>query len=382
MQYRKFGQLDWQVSALGFGVMRMPVIEGDAGQIDENEATRMLRHAIDLGVNYVDTAYPYHQGTSESFLGKALQDGYRERVRVATKMPAWLIETPADFDRYLDEQLERLQMPAVDFYLLHGLEKERWAKLQSLDVLAWAERTMAAGRFHHFGFSFHDSLDMFKSIVDAYDNWALAQVQYNLMDVDYQAGTAGVRYAADKGLAVVVMEPIRGGMLARTPPAPVVELWRSAPVQRTPADWALRWVWNHPEVAVVLSGMSTMQHVEENLATASDAQPDSLTDEELALIAQVRAMYQELAPIPCTNCQYCQPCPSGVRIPHILTLYNEAHMYNDPTLSRLRYGWLKPEERADACVECGNCEALCPQSIAIIEWLARAHEFLMPPADQ
>lgn len=382
MQYRTFGRLEWRPSALGFGAMRLPIIEGDPGRIDEPEATRMLRYAIDHGVNYVDTAYPYHRGTSERFVGRALRDGYRERVKVATKLPCWLVKEPADFDRYLDEQLERLQMPSVDFYLLHSLDEERWHAMRDLGVLAWAERKMADGRFHHLGFSFHDKYEVFQEIVDAYAGWTFCQIQYNYMDEHEQAGVRGLRYAAERGLGVVVMEPIRGGLLAGNVPQSIQAIWDSAPVRRTPAEWALRWVWNQPEVSLLLSGMSTMQQVVENVASAGRSAPGSLTAAELALIARVRDKYRELAPIPCTGCKYCQPCPNGVSIPRIFEAYNEAIMYNEARHARLVYGqWFSPEERADRCLRCGECEAACPQQIPIMEWLERAHQFLMatPP---
>ena len=214
-------------------------------QIDEPEATRIIRHAIDHGVNYVDSAYPYHGGNSEKFLGRALQDGYRERIKLATKMPAWLVKESADFDRYLDEQLARLQTASIDFYLLHGLRAERWQTVRDLGVREWAERKMAEGRIGRLGFSFHDSFEVFSQILDEYDGWAMCQIQYNYMDEQHQAGVRGLRLAAEKGLAVVVMEPLRGGLLAGPPPESVQALWASAPVQRTPADWALQWLWNH-----------------------------------------------------------------------------------------------------------------------------------------
>jgi predicted aldo/keto reductase-like oxidoreductase len=376
MKYRSFGQLDWKPSALGFGAMRLPIIDGDPGKIDEPEATRMLRYAIDHGVNYVDTAYPYHQDTSEPFLGRALQDGYRERIRLATKLPCWKVEGPGDFDRYLDEQLERLQTEHIDFYLLHGLNALRWPRVRDLDVLRWAERAMADGRIGHLGFSFHDQLEVFKEIVQASDLWLFCQIQYNFMDVEHQAGTEGLKYAAQKGLAVVIMEPLRGGLLTKTVPLAVQEIWDTAPRKRTPADWALQWVWNQEEVSLVLSGMSTMEQVEENVVSASHSGPGTLTDDELAVIARARDQYQSLSRIPCTDCRYCLPCPNGVNIPRIFEIYNEAMMYGDERQARGAYAWLKEEERADLCVECEECLEKCPQQIEIPEWLARAHELL------
>jgi predicted aldo/keto reductase-like oxidoreductase len=269
MKYRKFGKLDWEVSVLGFGAMRLPVMDKNHGQIDVPEATRMLRYAIDGGINYVDTAYPYHEGASETFLASALGDGYREKVKIATKMPIWLTHQESDFDRFLDEQLVKLNVSKIDFYLLHGLNRKRWHILRDLQVCDWAEKAMADGRIGYLGFSFHDSNDLFIEIVDYYDNWTLAQIQYNYMDVDYQAGIRGLNYAAGKGLAVVIMEPLRGGMLAKQPPDSVQALWQQAPQHRSPVEYALQWIWNHPDVSVVLSGMSTMPQVEENIISAS-----------------------------------------------------------------------------------------------------------------
>jgi uncharacterized protein len=249
MRYRTFGKLDWRPSALGFGAMRLPTIGGDPAQIDEPEATRMIRYAIDCGVNYVDTAWPYHRSTSEAVVGRVLQDGYRERVKLATKLPCWLVKEPADFDRFLDEQLARLQTERVDFYLLHALDAERWPAMRDLGVLDWAERTMTDGRIGRLGFSFHDKYEVFQEIVDAYDGWGFCQIQYNYMDEQEQAGVRGLNYAAEKGLAVIIMEPLRGGMLAGIPPRgipePVQAIWDAASLRRSSADWALQWVRNH-----------------------------------------------------------------------------------------------------------------------------------------
>jgi len=377
MQYRSFGRLDWKPSALGFGAMRLPTIDNDPARIDEAEATRMIRYAIDHGVNYVDTAYPYHRENSERFLGRALQDGYRERIKLATKMPCWKIQGAADFDRFLDEQLDKLQTDHVDFYLLHGLNEKRWADMQALDVLRWAEGAIAGGRIGHLGFSFHDRLEVFRQIVDATDLWLFCQIQYNFMDIEYQAGTEGLRYAAAKGLAVVVMEPLRGGRLTKSVPPSVQEIWECAPEQRAPAEHALQWVWNHPEVSVVLSGMSTFEQVQENIAGAGRSGPGTLTEEELALYPRVRKAYEALCPIPCTGCKYCLPCPNGVNIPEVFELYNDAIMYGNADRSRMAYNnFLSEGERANLCIECGECLEKCPQQIEIPDWLKKAHQML------
>lgn len=382
MKYRKFGKLDWQGSVLGFGSMRLPILDTNPANVDEAESIRMIRYAIDHGVNYVDTAYPYHLGRSEPLVGLALQGGYRQKVRLATKMPSWLIQSSNDFDRYLGEQLERLQTDKVDFYLLHGLNKGYWPKLRDLKVFRWAEKAMADGRIGYLGFSFHDDFDVFKEIIDAYDNWTFCQMQYNYMDADYQAGTRGLKYAADKGLAVVVMEPQRGGRLSKEPlPAEVAKIWAKAKQKRTPAEWAMLWVWEHTEVSVVLSGMSTMEQVKENVATADRCGPGALTADDLALINRVEKAYRKLGPVPCTGCGYCMPCANGVEIPRIFQIYNDAIMYDDLRTARVFYrgpNGLKEEQRADQCIECGECTENCPQQLPIAEWLKKVHAALGP----
>lgn len=377
MQYRRFGKLNWQVSALGFGAMRLPVIDNEPSRIDEPEAIKMIHYAFDHGVNYIDTAWPYHGGNSEGLVGRALKDGYREKVKLATKLPSWAVQTTDDFDRYLDQQLGRLQTDHMDVYLLHGLTRERWPKIRDLDVLKRAEKAISDGRIGCLGFSFHDEYEVFKEIVDAYDKWTLCQIQYNFMDTKYQAGTEGLKYAAEKGLAVVIMEPVRGGQLSKKPPDYVLKLWESAPKKRSPSEWALQWVWNHPEVATVLSGMTAMEHVIENVTAAGRSAPNTLSEEELSLIEQVREEYRKRSPIPCTNCKYCHPCPNNVNIPGVLELYNDAIMYGDLTRVRFLYSLrITESERPDHCDECKQCQELCPQAIAICEWLKKGKALL------
>ena len=295
MQYRKFGPLDWQVSALGFGCARFPTVNGVEfdPEISETEAIAMLRYAIDRGVNYVDTAHIYHGGNSEIVVGRALQDGYRARVRVADKSPIWLLERGEDFDAILDGQLRKLQTDTIDFYLLHGLDAKTWSKVQELELFARAEKAITEGRIGHLGFSFHDTYEVFQQIVDGYDGWTFCQFIYNFLDTEKQAGTRGLKYAAAKGLAVVVMEPIQGGKIAR-PPDPVRAIWEGAASSRTVSTLALQWVWDHPEVAVALSGMSTMRQVEENVASADGANTAPLSEDERALIRRIRQAYEEL----------------------------------------------------------------------------------------
>ncbi len=376
MKYRKFGVLDWNVSVLGFGAMRLPLGVKDASQVDVPEAIKMIRYAIDQGVNYFDTAYTYHDEQSEAIVGKALQDGYRQKVKLATKLPSWLVKKPDDFNRFLDEQLTRLQTSHIDFYLLHALNSTYWTKLRDWNVIDWAEGAVADGRIHHLGFSFHDEFDVFKDIVDGYDNWAFCQIQYNYMDIDYQAGTQGLKYAAEKGLAVVIMEPLRGGQLTQSVPPSIDKMWHNAAAKRTPAEWALQWIWHHPEVSVVLSGMSNMAQLSENIDSADRSRAGLLGKEELHIIKAVRDEYRRLAPVPCTNCKYCMPCPNGVEIADILQFYNDAIIYDNPRAPRLLYHELPNDSQADNCVECFECEEKCPQGIPIAEQLKKAHAWL------
>jgi len=378
MQHRQFGKLDWKVSALGFGCMRLPT-RGSREEIDDPQAMRMLHYAIDHGVNYLDTAYGYHGGNSERFLGRALRGGYRDKVGLATKLPCREVRERSDFDRLLNEQLSKLQTEHIDFYLLHGLRRERWELVRPLGVKTWLERAKADGRIGHTGFSFHDTFDALKQIIDDYQGWDFCQIQYNYMNEDYQAGTRGLQYAASKGLGVVVMEPLLGGRLVDPPPA-VQALLDRAQWKRSPAEWGLQWVWNHPEVSVVLSGMSTMQQVQENVASADRSGVGTLSKTELDLIGMVRDVYQSLSAVPCTACAYCMPCPNGVDIPRSLTTLNMGIMYGSLDEARRRYVHRMSDQDesilASSCVQCRQCEDKCPQGILISEWMAYIHQVL------
>jgi len=378
MQYRSFGRTGWKASVLGFGCMRLPTLDGlpMSEKIDRGETVRMIRTAIDRGVNYIDTAYPYHNGASEIVVGEALGDGYRAKVRLASKSPVWMIRQPEDFDGLLNEQLRRLQTEHVDFYLLHGLNGERWKSILELGVLGRAEAAVKDGRVGGIGFSFHDRPAVFKEIVDAYDGWTLCQIQYNYMDTEHQAGTEGLKYAASKGLAVVIMEPLLGGRLAN-PPRHVRAIMDGSGPGRSPVDLALRWIWDQPEVAVVLSGMKAMSQVEENIASAERAAVHSMGAGEFRLIDEVRRAFLEKTPIPCTNCGYCLPCPSGVNIPRCFELYNNGVVYEDLETARSLYSrFLTAAERAGSCSQCGACEEKCPQHVPIREWTPKAHAAL------
>lgn len=356
-----------QVSQLGFGMMRLPT---EGGQIDQPTVDRMVRSAIDQGLNYLDTAYVYHGGLSEASTAQAVAGPWRDKVFLADKCPVWLVEKPEDFPRLLDEQLKRLNTDRIDYYLLHALNQGTWDRCLQHGAIEFCEKAKAAGKIRHFGFSFHDETPVFLPILKHYP-WEFCQVQYNYLDRQYQACESGLEAAYAQGTSVIVMEPLRGGNLAGNVPPAVQEIWERAPVKRTPAEWALRWVWNHPGVGIALSGMGTQAQVDENLAIASSAKPGSLTSEELALIDEVEKTYRSLIQVGCTSCRYCMPCPHGVDIPRNFGQYNEHFMFNQSEASKGGYQWIPAAERADRCTSCGVCVELCPQQIAIPEVMAR-----------
>jgi len=374
MHYRVFGKTEFTVSGLGFGCMRLPTTEG---KINFPEAMRIVRHAIDEGVTYLDTAYGYHDGQSEIFVGKVIQDGYREKVALATKMPVWEVNAEADFGRLFDEQRRKLQVETIDFYMLHALNLGAWAKVRDLGVISWLAKTKAAGKIGHFGFSFHDQTAAFKQIVDEFEGATFAQIQYNLLNEDVQAGTEGLSYAAKKGLAVIIMEPLLGGTLCAPPPA-VQALYDASGLGLTPAELSLRWLWNKPEVSLVLSGMNSFPQVQENIASARRAGIGCMSEAETELAAAVQAKYRGLTAIPCTACGYCQPCPVGVKIPEVFSMFNDIEVYGETRVasSKRRYARLEAQQHADACIRCRHCEEKCPQDIPISEWMPKVHAAL------
>jgi len=371
---------DDQLSILGFGCMRLPSTDG---KIDEARAIAQIRSSIDKGVNYVDTAWPYHGGASEPLLGKALKDGYREKVKVATKLPSWLLESHEDMDTILNAQLERLQTDHIDYYLVHALNGPLWDSVSALRVTDFLERAKQDGRIINAGFSFHGILPDFKRIVDAYP-WEFCQIQYNYLDQEFQAGKEGLKYAHDRDLGIIVMEPLRGGTLALpTPPPAIGEIWETASVKRTPVEWALRWVWNQPEVTLVLSGMNEEEHIEQNLAIAAQAEANTLTEEELNLIDQASRQYHSMMQVGCTGCGYCMPCPAGVMIPNCFDAFNKLSMFGKADEAKFSYalsisGVLGTNEPgfASQCVACGECLEKCPQQIRIPDVLEKVAEAL------
>jgi hypothetical protein len=371
MQYRTVPKNGDKLSVLGFGTMRLPLKGQD---IDEERAIKQIRYAIDNGVNYVDSAPPYHNGESEKLLGKALLDGYRKKVKLATKLTPFLLNKAEDMDKMLNMQLQKLQTDHIDYYLLHGLVEEYWKKLQGFGALEFLEKAKADGKIINMGFSFHGSIKTFKEIIDAHD-WTMCQIQYNFLDEKIQAGTEGLKYASSKSLAVMVMEPLRGGALTGKLPNEVKQFYDNAKIQRSPAEWGLRWVWNHPEVTVVLSGMNDEKQVAENIKIAETALPCSMKADELAIIKNVAESYRHLIKVPCTGCQYCMPCPSGVNIPSNFSIYNDYCMFGDEQRSRTMYammlmgGFMGKRSDASLCKECKECMERCPQHIEIPEQL-------------
>ncbi len=379
MQYRDFGRTRRKVSALGFGMMRLPTLDHVpmSKKVDIERTTSMVRLAIDSGVNYIDTAYAYHGGKSEPILGKILKEGYRDRTMLATKCPVWLVERSSDFDKFLDQQLRRLKTDRIEFYLFHGLNAKRWeGTILKHRLLERAEAAKKAGKIEHIGFSFHDSLKAFKRIVDGFDDWSFCQIQYNYMDTDNQAGTKGLKYAASKGMGVVVMEPLLGGRLSE-PPKVIREMIREEDPTRTPSDLALQWVWDQPEVSVVLSGMSTFRHVKENLKSAEVSGVGTMDSAKFRLIRRLKKTYRGMRPIPCTRCGYCMPCPNGVDIPENFEEYVEAYVHDDLATARMIYErFMSEKARASSCKQCGKCEEKCPQKIPISKWMPKVHMVL------
>jgi uncharacterized protein len=374
MQFRSLPKIpNLPISSLGFGCMRLPTIGGNPAAIDESLATPLIHQAIDSGVNLFDTAWPYHAEQSEPFVGRALK-GRRDRVLLSTKSPVWAVQQESDWERLLDRQLEKLDVGSIDFYLLHGLSAGPWDKVLRLRGLQALERAKADGRIKHIGFSFHGPLDDFRTIVDGYD-WAMCLVQLNYVDQGYQAGAQGVAYAASRNVGVVVMEPLRGGALAKVPPA-VQAIWNRSARGWSPAEWALRWVQEHPGVVSVISGMNAEAQLTENVRVASS--PVALDPEDRALANEAAAFFHRRMPVPCTTCGYCLPCPSGVAIPDVLSSYNTSFMFDDVHGPRFAYKAfiMGAGGGADRCTECGECEPKCPQGIAIPAILPKAHAHL------
>ena len=374
MKYRKIERLGIEVSAFGVGCMRLPMkkLEDGTDVVDEEISTPIIRHAIDSGVNYVDTAYVYSGGKkNEIALGHALRDGYREKVYVATKLPTWPIQTYEDMERILDESRENLGVETIDFYLVHALNRGSWHKVRDLGVTRFLDEAKKSGKIRYACFSFHDNYDAFEEIINAYD-WDMAQVQFNFMDIENQASLKGVRLAGEKKIPIVVMEGLLGGKLANAPDN-VLALYDEFPVKRSPVEWAFRWLCDFPEIATVLSGVTSMEQCENNLEIFDRCEVGAMTDDEKDLIDRVRQAYRSRTKVGCTGCRYCMPCPNDVDIPGIFSIWNNKFLYNEKLQGNRDYARkIREEHDASKCLECGACEGVCPQHLGIIDLLKQA----------
>ena len=371
MKYRDFGKLGIKGSAFGLGCMRFNGAASGDTIIDEQKAIGLIRRAIDGGVTYMDTAYIYLDKTSEIVLGKALQDGYRDRVTIATKMPMEYVHDRAEMQALLDEELNKLQTDHIDFYLMHGIDKEKWEYFKSIGAREFFEDMKREGKIRYKCFSFHGPYEEFEYIINDWD-WDMVQIQYNFMDVENQAGTRGLELAGRLGIPVVIMEGLLGGRLAKAPEN-VQALYDAFPVKRTPVEWAFRWLCNHPEVATVLSGCNEAEQIDDNLRIFDTVEPGIMSDEELKLMDDVRAAYMSRTRIGCTGCRYCMPCPNGVDIPGVFAAWNNVSLYSVDPKQDWGLNQIKANGAgADNCVACGACEAACPQHLGIIEGLKLA----------
>ncbi|HIU25055.1 MAG TPA: aldo/keto reductase [Candidatus Copromorpha excrementigallinarum] len=371
MEYRtlKTGE---KVSLLGLGTMRLPLAED--GSVNEKEAIELIRAAMDSGINYVDTAYTYHGGNSEKILGKALKDGYRERVILADKMPIWLAKDEEAMRKIFDRQFERLDTDIIDMYLVHNITVPIWKRVKKLNLLPFLEEKKAEGKIKHIGFSFHDKFQLFEEVIDAFP-WEFCQIQLNYMDKDFQAGVKGLKYAASKGLSVIIMEPLKGGRLTNSIPPSVEKLFSEAAVKRSPAQWAFKWLAAMPEVSLMLSGMSDRKQLEANVEIMSMKDLCLLTEEEAAMIDRVSDEYNKLVKYSCTGCQYCMPCPQKLEIPKLIGHYNDWFIYDKNPSTAMEYRtWIPDGRHASDCIGCGACEEKCPQSLPIREALKKTAE--------
>lgn len=382
MQYRTYGKkLGFQVSALGMGCMRLPrIIDAEKGvsSVDTEQAVGMIRYAVEQGVTYFDTAYGYHNMTSETVLGEALDyQGYRDKVKIVTKQPFAVMTTRADIRRNLENTLKKLRTSYIDVYLIHNIGKATWDGIKERKIIEEYEKFRAEGLIRGIGFSYHGLLPTFKEVLDFYA-WDMCQIQQNFIDLEREATAEAIHLAGAKGTALVIMEPLRGGSLA-TPPAPVQAIYDEYPVKRSAVEWAFRHLLNYPEVSTILSGVSTLDQLKEDIEIFSkpDAEPGCLGETEKRILSRVKAKYESLASIPCTACEYCLPCPHGVGIPGVFSRYNDGVMFGTFEQSKRGYFFMtKQKQDASQCAACGGCEEKCPQHIEIIEGLKTAHEAL------
>ena len=375
----KFNCLDIETTLLGLGVMRLPADENL--KVDEEYGINLIRYAIDQGVNYIDTGYTYHGGKSEVIIGKALKDGYREKVVIADKLPIWLAKTEEDVDRFFNEQLERLGQAdggCIDMYLIHNIIPANWKKTQKLNVLPYLEQKKAEGKLGHIGFSFHGDLKLFKEVIDAYP-WEFCQIQLNYLDKNIQAGLEGLAYARERGVDVIIMEPLKGGRLTDKVPASVQTIWDDAKAggaieqSRTPAKTAFKWVAAQEGVKLILSGMGNRQQLDENIAIFSDENLKTLGEVEQIAIDKVADEYNRLIPYQCTGCEYCLPCEKKLNIPDVIDYLNNWYAFGQNPSTKIEYTtWIAEGHHGSDCIACGKCEKKCPQSLPIMEIMKTA----------
>lgn len=371
MEKRAFEKLGIQTSLLGFGCMRFPLTADQ--KIDEAEAENMIDRAIAAGVNYIDTAYPYHNGDSEPFVGRVLEKYDRDSYYLATKLPIWKLDTLEDAKKVFEEQMERLHKEDyVDFYLLHALDRAKFEKVKALGIVPYLEEMRAAGKIRYLGFSFHDDYEVFEEILNYYP-WDFCQIQLNYMDTEIQAGMKGYHLAEEKGIPVIVMEPVKGGMLASLP-TEIEEQLTKERAQASIASWALRFVGTLPNVKVILSGMSTMGQVEDNLSIFETFEP--LSEKEQKLIENTADTLKSRVKNGCTGCAYCMPCPAGVDIPGNFRIWNDQAVYQNTEQTKKKWSGMDEKAKADHCIRCGKCEKVCPQKISIRENLQQVAEEL------
>lgn len=374
MQYRKFRTVDKEISLLGLGVMRLA--QNESGEVDEQGSIKLIRYAIDRGINYIDTGYTYHGGKSEVIIGKALKDGYREKVLIADKLPIWLAKSEEDVSRLFEEQINRLDVDCIDMYLVHNIISANWEKTEKYDVLQYLEKQKKAGRIGHIGFSFHGDLKLFKEVIDAYP-WEFCQIQLNYLDKNEQATLEGLEYARERSIDVIVMEPLKGGRISDKVPPSVQEIWDRAKAsgtcskERTPAEWAFRWVASQPGVSLILSGMNSYEQINENIKLFSKCDISEMSDGEMKILDQVAAEYNSKIQYQCTGCGYCKPCPQKIDIPSIIDYLNNWIAFEQNPSTKIEYStWLTAH--GSDCIHCRECEGKCPQSLPISDIMKEA----------
>ena len=372
MKFRKLGKLNIELSALGFGAMRLPIVDGNIEKIDEKYAIDIMRYGFDKGINIVDTAYPYHGGNGELVVGKALKNGYRDKVYLSTKSPTWALETEKDFDKYLDEQLIKLDVEYIDFYHLHFIFQSVWDKINPLKVIESGIRAKEAGKIKYFGFSTHDSYEFYKNMLSEYD-WDFTLVQHNYLHENTQVTKEGVKLACLNDIPLLIMEPLMGGALAN-PPKKIKEIWEANNLD--PVNSAFQWLWNKPEVSCILSGMSTLDQLKANLKFAEMSSAGCLDNNTKNVIEKVVKTYSELEIIPCTKCKYCSNCPKNINISDIISLYNDQKLHGGPFHIQYK-NHIKDSHKGNVCIKCKKCEEKCPQNIKISELIPKIHDEFM-----